>query len=417
MDTKKPVCVITWAWWDIWSELATRLSDKYSIALIWRTQKSLEKVLLWLNEWNHKIYPCDISNDDNILQTIKNIVEMQGNPSILINGAAAFWDPKKLDEYTNEDIDKVIRTNLWWTTKITKEVLPYMIKNWWWNIITIWSTCYNWPYPKRLLYAATKRALQSFTETNAVDYVKEKIKSNYVFPGPTEGESVDDVITKRVQESGKALESMKENYWKINWWELLKVSNTIDAIQMILDWNISVLSWSTLWIDNFWIFDESHPMFRNKNGKEHEFIEDKKRKYLFLWKELSSKIQNKKIKNIMIENLHKTLKISKYALIWLFIFLACKAIKIDQKAEKILADFKERKYNTKNFDDEFERICREEYGIDDPQNLLDKQTETQEWEIGDLYVKIWQQALENVKNYKKQWYKITWIDLDKPIDI
>ncbi len=412
----KPICIITGAWWDIWSELAKRLSSKYSIALIWRTQSSLEKILLWLDEWNHNIYPCDISMDDNITQTIKNIVTNQGNPVVLINGAAAFWDPKKLHEYTNTEIDEVIKTNLWWTSKITKEVLPYMIKNWWWNIITIWSTCYNWPYPKRLLYAATKRALQSFTETNAADYAKENIKSNYIFPGPTEGERVDDVITKRANESKKKLESMRESYWKINWWELLKVENTVDAIQMILEWNISVESWSTLWIDNFWIFDESHPMFRNKNGKEHEFIEDKKRKYVLLWENISSKIQDKKQRTQLVDFFHKTLKLSKYAAIWLLIILGSKAIQIDQKTEKVLADFKERKLNEKNFDYEFKRIAIEEYWIENPASLLEKANNTQDWEIYDLYFKIGQKALKNVKQYAQKWYKITWIDINQEFD-
>lgn len=412
-----PICIVTGAGWDIWSQIAKRLSIKYSIALIGRTQCSLEKILLWLNEWNHNIYPCDISNDDNITQTIKNIIQMQGSPSVLINGAAAFWDPKKLHEYTNEEIDEIIKTNLWWTSKITKEVLPYMIKNWWWKIITIWSTCYNWPYPKRLLYAATKRALQSFTETNAVDYAKENIKSNYIFPGPTEGERVDDVIIKRANESKKKIDSMRENYWKINWWELLKVENTVDAIQMVLEWNLSVENWSTLWIDNFWIFDESHPMFTNKNGEEHEFIDDKKRKYVFLWKEISPKIHNKKQRTQLIEFFHKTLKLSKYAAIWLLIILASKSMNINQKAENLLSDFKERKYNEKDFNYEFKRLCREKYGIDDPQNLLNKQTEKQEWKIGDLYIEIWKHALENIKKYKKQWYTITWIDIDQKLDI
>jgi len=413
----KPVCIITGAWWDIWSELATRLSGKYSIALIWRTQTKLEKLLLWLDKWNHKAYSCDITNEKNIKETIKNIISNQWNPSVLINGAAAFWNPKKIHEYTDEEINEVIETNLSWTTKITKEILPCMIQNWWWNIITIWSTCYNWPYSKRLLYAATKRSLQSFTETNALDYKKENIKSNYIFPWPTEWDRVNDVISKRVNESKKDLTSMKESYWEINWWELLKASNTVDAIEMVLNWDLSVLSWSTLWIDNFWIFDESHQMFTNKGYKEHNFVNKQKRKYLFLWKELSSKIQNKKKKSIMIDFLHTTLKISKYAALWLLIFLGSKAVKIDQKAESFLADFKERKFNEKDFNYEFKKIATKEYGLEKPALLLEKVNETQDWKIYDLYFEIGQKALKNIKQYKEEWYNITWIDLDKPIDI
>jgi hypothetical protein len=56
-------------------------------------------------------------------------------------------------------------------------------------------------------------------------------------------------------------------------------------------------------------------MFRNKNGKEHEFIEDKKRKYVLLWENISSKIQDKKQRTQLVDFFHKTLKLSKYAAI------------------------------------------------------------------------------------------------------
>lgn len=423
MDTKKPVCVITWAWWDIWSELAIKLSSKYSLALIWRTQAKLEKILLWLDKWNHKVYCCDITNEKNIKETINSIISKQWNPAVLVNGAAAFWDAKKIHEYTHEEIDEIIQTNLSWTSKITKEILQRMIQNWWWNIITIWSTCYNWPYSQRLLYAATKSALKSFTETNALDYKKEHIQSNYIFPWPTQWDRVNKTIIDRVttneKKSGKnkSVEEMRDDYARVNWWEILKVSNTIDAIQMILDGNISVLSWSTLWIDNFWIFDESHPMFLNKNTSEHEFIKDKKRKYIMQRAEISSKLQDKKNTALWIEFLQKAFKFSKYAAIFLLILLWSKASKIDQKMQDIFTNFKERKYNTKDFDAEFERIAREEYGIENPDQLLNNTNKTQDRKIGDVYFDIGQKALENIKWYATKGYNISGIDVNQKIDI
>jgi hypothetical protein len=60
--------------------------------------------------------------------------------------------------------------------------------------------------------------------------------------------------------------------------------------------------------------------------------------------------------------LHKT---TKYAAIIAFLFLAGKAVKINQKAEKFIADFKEREYKIKDFDYEIKRLAKEKYGVDD----------------------------------------------------
>lgn len=410
MLTQKPVCVITGAWWDICSEVAIRLSSKYSLALIWKTQKKLEKVLAWLEKWDHRIYPCDITNDEDIMQTIKDIITNQWKPSALINGATAFWEPQKLHENSFQEIDQATDTNFSWPLKLMTKVIDWMKENWWWNIITIWSTCYNDVYYQRLLYAATKSAMHSANQTAGVEYLKDNIKFQYVYTWPTVWGALTGIVTKRAAKNNKDFEELKAGYAEVNWWEIMSPKNTVDAIEMILNWTLSVPSGATIWIDNFGIFDDSDSRLASEEHKEHTFVKNKKRKYLVLRSELSPKIQDKKTKTLCVEFLKKTLNISKYAAIWLLILLGAKNANdyanITWKIKEYMVVQEEEEYKLKDYDRELEKLAKEKYGIEDWNSFTEKMEK--DVDLVGIYSQILKDMENVVKKYEDKGYVMWW---------
>lgn len=412
---KNPLCIITWASGDIGSELSLRLWKKYKLALIGRNQKKLQSVLNQIPNKENKAYVWDINDDQKREEIVKQIILEQWNPSVIIHGAAAFGDPKKLHNYTDQEIEEIINTNFTTIAKLTKDLVPYMN---WWAIITIWSTSYKTPYPKRLLYAATKRALQSYTETNAIDYQSKNIWFYYVVPWPTEWQRVDQIIQERVKTSSKDLSSMEQEYKRINGGEFLKTQNITDTIQMILHDTLQVSSGATLGIDNFGIFEESYPDFATNHWETHEFLSWKLRKYIHLRENNSPMINNQKQRTYRRELANRGIEmLVKYGAAWLLIRSLIQITDISRQQQKITAYLQKTIKNTKNYEYEMEKIAREQYGIKNPSDLIEKSNKLQQTEPIELYLEIGQQARENMKKYEEQWYEIYPHSTKKSIDI
>lgn len=71
---------------------------------------------------------CDVTNLEEIRDTIGKTAEAFGGVDILVNNAAGFGGGKTFDRMTYEEWDRLIRINLTGAYMFTNEVLPYMVK-------------------------------------------------------------------------------------------------------------------------------------------------------------------------------------------------------------------------------------------------------------------------------------------------
>jgi NAD(P)-dependent dehydrogenase (short-subunit alcohol dehydrogenase family) len=100
--------------------------------LIGRNKEKLLKVLNELNETNpgnHTIHECDITKKNHRDHTIGEVVSVHGTPDLVINNAAVIGDPKPLTEFTEEEIEKMINTNLTGTVLFTRKVILELLKS------------------------------------------------------------------------------------------------------------------------------------------------------------------------------------------------------------------------------------------------------------------------------------------------
>lgn len=134
-------------------------------------------------------YVADLMDRQQVKTLIKKIVEDFGNIHVLVNNAGMTQVGDEEDfatfaEVTYESWDLSINRNLNLTFNVTKETLPYMIKNQYGRIVNVSSV--TGPIvsnPGEAAYSAAKAALIGMSRSLAIEAGKDNITVNNVLPG------------------------------------------------------------------------------------------------------------------------------------------------------------------------------------------------------------------------------------------
>lgn len=131
---------------------------------------------------NLHFIPVDLIDEKSIHLAIQSILEKEGHIDILINNAGyAVAGP--VEALSELEIQKQMEINFFAPIRLTKAVLPDMRKQRTGHIINISSTnAINTP-PFGSLYAASKAALESFSESLCVEVKPYNIAVSIVEPG------------------------------------------------------------------------------------------------------------------------------------------------------------------------------------------------------------------------------------------
>jgi short-subunit dehydrogenase len=127
--------------------------------------------------------PMDIVNADDVENMVKSAIDLYGQIDILFNNAGigrVGW----LEEYSLErDIEMLININLIGTMRVTREVLPYMLKRGEGHIINMISVAGFIAAPLNSIYAASKFGLRAFTDSIRREVAPLGIKVSGIYPG------------------------------------------------------------------------------------------------------------------------------------------------------------------------------------------------------------------------------------------
>ena len=132
-------------------------------------------------------FPADVSNENQVLQIEKEIGAEFGKVHILINNAGINIR-KTLTDFTLEEWNRVMETNLTSVFLMCRSFVPHMKGNGYGRIINMASIMSWISMPQRSAYAASKTALLGVTRTLALELASEAITVNAISPGlfPTE---------------------------------------------------------------------------------------------------------------------------------------------------------------------------------------------------------------------------------------
>lgn len=159
-----------------------------------RNFEKLESASKKINDPKLKIVVCDVSNPGSIEVMASSIKEL----GILVNNAGVFLDGN-LENYSDDDISKVIDSNLKGTIFVTKAFLPGMLDKKKGIIVNISSTSGLNPRLNQSVYVASKYGVTGFTDTLKLDLEGSGIKVIGVYPGG--------MATKLFEKSGSEIDS------------------------------------------------------------------------------------------------------------------------------------------------------------------------------------------------------------------
>ena len=180
------VAFITGGTRGIGRQIAITLAENgYDIAVNYRTQNSaldsLKEEIISKNV-NFIAVQGDVSKFEDAEKMIKEIIEKYSKIDVLVNNAGITKDTL-LMRMKKEDFEDVININLVGTFNITKNVIPYMMKQKNGRIINISSVVGVSGNAGQSNYAASKAGIIGFTKSLAKEVGSRNILVNAVAPG------------------------------------------------------------------------------------------------------------------------------------------------------------------------------------------------------------------------------------------
>ena len=196
------VAFITGGTRGIGRQIALTLSENnFDIVVNYRTENETLKTLkeeIKNNNVNFYAVQGDVSNFNDTEKMVKEIIEKYSKIDVLINNAGITKD-NLIARMKKEDFEDVINVNLIGTFNVTKNVVPYMMKQRNGSIINISSVVGINGNAGQSNYSASKAGIIGFTKSLAKELGSRNILVNAIAPGFIETQMTD-VLKDEVKE-------------------------------------------------------------------------------------------------------------------------------------------------------------------------------------------------------------------------
>lgn len=132
---------------------------------------------------------ADVRSESDVKSFVDQTVEKFGRLDVAFNNAGITLE-KPLHEYSSQEWDDVISTNLRGVFLAMKYEIPYMLRFGGGNIVVTSSSNALATTEHRSAYSASKRGLVGLMQSAAFDYAQHGIRINALIPGTTDTELV-----------------------------------------------------------------------------------------------------------------------------------------------------------------------------------------------------------------------------------
>ncbi|HSI25522.1 MAG TPA: oxidoreductase [Methylotenera sp.] len=137
------------------------------------------------NQYSYKMITLDVNSEQSIEAALKEVVKIEGRIDLLVNNAGFGVAPGGAEESSIEQSKMMFDTNFFGIVRMTRAVVPYMRKQGKGRIINIGSILGLIPAPYMATYAATKHAVEGFSESLDHELRTRGIRVSVVEPGYT----------------------------------------------------------------------------------------------------------------------------------------------------------------------------------------------------------------------------------------
>ena len=185
MRFKNQVVVITGSTRGIGRGIAQGFAQEGAmVVIIGRQQSLVESTVKEFRDKRYEAegYACDVTNLENVQETVRKILDKHSRVDILVNNAGITKDNLLL-RMTESDWDEVIRVNLKGIFNVTKVVARAMLKAHQGKIINIASIIGIKGNVGQANYAASKAGIIGFSKSVARELASRGITVNVVAPG------------------------------------------------------------------------------------------------------------------------------------------------------------------------------------------------------------------------------------------
>lgn len=134
---------------------------------------------------SYKMIALDVNSEESIEAAIKEVVKIEGRIDLVVNNAGFGVAPGGAEESSIEQTKMIFDTNFFGIVRMTRAVVPYMRKQGKGRIINIGSILGLIPAPYMATYAATKHAVEGFSESLDHELRTRGIRVSVVEPGYT----------------------------------------------------------------------------------------------------------------------------------------------------------------------------------------------------------------------------------------
>lgn len=181
------VAIVTGASQGIGAAIARKLAaGGAAVALFGRDLHRLDQVRTNLPKTAKSVsMTCDLLSSEQIKMAVSKVVEVLGDPTILVNNAGMSGPFHWIDEISDDEWETIFFTNVRAPFMLAKRTLPLMKKGGYGRIINIASIQAHVGAPRSSTYVASKAALVGFTKAVAAEWGRWGITCNAVSPSYT----------------------------------------------------------------------------------------------------------------------------------------------------------------------------------------------------------------------------------------
>ena len=161
------------------------LENEAKVVLLGSKQETVEKAIKELKQIDSSyevigFYP-NLSSKEEMNEVFKKVKEIYGHIDILINNAG-ISSKTKIEDYTDEEYEKITNLNIKSVFNCSKEIIPYL-KETKGVILNTSSMVSIYGQPSGVMYPTTKFAVNGITKSLARELAPQGIRVNAVAPG------------------------------------------------------------------------------------------------------------------------------------------------------------------------------------------------------------------------------------------
>ena len=116
------------------------------------------------NQAGFPMLALDVTDDSSVEAAVAELIRLEGRIDLLVNNAGFGVAPAGAEESSIEQAKSILDTNFFGTVRMTRAVVPHMRRQGSGRIINISSIIGVVPMPYVALYAASKHAVEGFSE-------------------------------------------------------------------------------------------------------------------------------------------------------------------------------------------------------------------------------------------------------------